>query len=416
MLQRVLFYFFITTIIFVLGCNIQKPKVEDISALSVGYSHTPIPTTCITCHVDLRPNTAKTLSTDNKSDLFLHTSSYNGDGDCLLCHTQTQEDIGVTWRSGVFNHKSNSNSSVTTCRECHLANMPSVTVGTSSFDHGTTGSKECVECHKNTGANWSTTNYSHSPMPATCNSCHYSSRPNPVTYYPYDSTKPTLSLYAHATGFNGAADCVSCHTEIAANAGVSWAGAKYNHTTSTGAIVSTCSSCHTGNRPTSHTSASGQLGDCVTCHTKVGVDWTIDLPTSVNMQAPAGTSLSNITIKHPTVQSGMTCSTCHSGYSSTNSIVGFDHAEGLKLDSNNTAVSNSCYYCHFSPSKVIDTTVLTTNTSRTFILGKIVIRSNSHHGETLSSSSSCLNCHSASTPNWNSTSKTWTTGGKWNGG
>ena len=138
---------------------------------------------------------------------------------------------------------------------------------------------------------------------------------------------------------------------------------------------------------------------------------------TVVMDPPLGTTLTSITIKHPTVQSGMSCTTCHTNYNATNSIKGFDHSDGLTLASNNTKVANSCYYCHFSPNKVIDTGALGNNGSRTFANGAIVMRANSHNGVTLTNSTSCLSCHTASAvPVWNTSTKTWSTGGTWNGG
>ncbi len=407
-------------LVFFENCGVQKPKVDDLSSLATSFNHSPIPTSCISCHSTKRPPVATTLAADGKSDLYPHTSSYNGTNDCVQCHTQNQADIGKTWKNGLYNHKSSLGVTVANCTECHVGNKPLGLVGSTSFDHATIGTQDCFNCHKNAGANWSTTVFSHSPTPTSCNSCHSASRPAPTIYNAANPAQPTLDLYVHASQYNGSADCVACHTSVTANVGIKWAGGVYSHQTDTGAAVANCINCHTGSRPATHTAATGQTGDCVSCHTNAGVDWSASggsVPAQVTISPPSGFSLTSITVKHPTVQSGMACTTCHSNYNSANSIKGFDHNEGLVFAASNAPVNNSCYYCHVSPNAVIDSAALPNNSSRTFSPGKIVVRPNSHHGETLSNNSSCLSCHSASSPpSWNSTTKAWTTGGSWNGG
>ena len=412
-------FFALNTILFQ-NCGVQKPKVEILAAMKAGFGHSTTLTSCSTCHASRRPTVATTLSADGVSNLYMHTANYQGGNDCVLCHTQNQADIGVSWKNGLFNHKDNLGTTVATCAECHTGNKPSTLVGTTLFDHTTIGTQDCAACHKNVGANWSTTTFSHTPTPNSCVSCHSSGRPSPTIFYPSLAAQPTLNLYAHDAQFNGSADCVNCHTANVANAGVTWAGAFYGHETNMGSSVTTCISCHTGSRPATHTAQSGQMGDCFACHTNAGVSWTPSagsVPSQVTMAAPVGSNLTAITIKHPSLQSGMACATCHTSYNATNSIKGFDHTEGLVFAASNAPVNNSCYYCHYSPNSVIDSVALTNNTTRTYKPGQIVVRPNSHQGETLNNSSSCLSCHTTTAPpSWNPATKAWTTGGAWNGG
>lgn len=285
------------TIFFFQNCSVEKPKVEDMSVLSVGFSHSPTPNECMTCHIDSRPLIGKTLSADGISNLFVHELENNGKADCVLCHTQNQNDVGKTWKNGVFNHKNNIGISVTSCRECHLGNMPMDT------NHSTIGNKDCFECHKKSGVSWKQASFSHSPIPTSCTSCHNSSRPDPTKYFPSNPALPNINLYTHATVYNGSSDCVNCHTNVVANVGVKWSGGHFNHKTNTGAIVSSCLDCHTGSRPSSHTVASGKSGDCKSCHTSVGISWSVStfshVPTPVSCNSCHTNSRPSATVFYP---------------------------------------------------------------------------------------------------------------------
>lgn len=451
-------------VLFFQNCGVHKPQVEEMSSLSVGFSHTPTPSTCVNCHADTMPqvpigssnfshstigsqdcfvchnnagknwltsqfthtpaptsctschNTTRPASTQYFAkdptapnlNLYAHATQYNGGADCVSCHTSTPANIGVRWAGGSYNHLTNTGATVTTCKDCHTGSRPTTLVGASQFNHTLNGQGDCNQCHTNPGSNWATGAFSHTPTPTSCTSCHNSARPASTQYFAKDPAAPNLNLYAHATQYNGGADCVSCHTTTPANIGVRWAGGSYNHKTNTGATVTTCQDCHTGNRPTTLVGASqfnhtvnGQ-GDCIQCHTAVGVNWSANaVPATVSYPSPSTVSWAAITAPHPstTSKTGISCTSCHTNYNSTLSIVGFDHDA--------IPTGTKCVSCHLSGQQVVKTTGLT----------GFQTKGSTHEGG-VSYTKDCNSCHNKtqfsqfSFPTWNTTTMKFT-GGKW---
>lgn len=362
------------------------------------YSHIPVPTSCNSCHSSDRPSGTTyypSLPSKPTLNLYVHATQYNGGADCATCHLQVPMNAGSTWAGAYYNHTTNTGAMVTNCTNCHKGNMPIGVTATMTFNHANVGTKDCYECHKGAGATWSTANFSHQPVPVSCNACHTSDRPPATIYFPYDATQPTKNLYAHASQFNGTGDCYKCHTKVAANIGTSWKGGFYDHKTSSGTKVATCLECHEGSRPSTHITK-GYTGNCVSCHVDAGVSWKASgatVPSSVTYLTPTGTSWPSITAAHPnaTSQSGMTCATCHVNYNTTKSIKQFDHGA--------IPTNTKCYLCHVTNQQVVDTSAVTL---------KMVSAS---HGGT-GPNKDCNACHSVTYPTWNSTTKTFT-GGKW---
>lgn len=188
----------------------------------------------------------------------------------------------------------------TSCAECHEKNRPAAANGQV---HG--GGADCVACH-NQSSWFRIGNFSHSPTPSSCSNCHLSDRPVGAT---------------GALGFDharsGQSDCVSCHAQ---QAGVSWAGGRYNHSPT----PMECSSCHAnlrpvglvGNPPFSH--AQGGSGDCFSCHKSPGVTW-------------AGGSYNH-------TPAPLTCKGCHSGRQPVSLVNKMLHSSGV--------VVQDCASCH----------------------------------------------------------------------
>ncbi len=201
------------------------------------YGHNPEPSVCANCHTSDRPAALV--------GRFLH-SPY-GTGECNTCHTRT----GVAWSGGIYSHQP----APATCVSCHAADRPASTVN--GFSHTQSGTGECASCHTYPGVKWTSGTYSHSPTPASCNSCHSSTRPT--------TTSNRFSHTQYGTG-----DCVSCHTQ---NVGTNWTGGNYNHAPA----PASCNLCHSGDRPAAvvngFSHATYGTGDCVSCHTNLGTTW-----------------------------------------------------------------------------------------------------------------------------------------------
>jgi hypothetical protein len=196
------------------------------------------------------------------SDLYQHTSAFNGMADCATCHVAVVANLGIKWAGGVYNHKDASNVNVATCLPCHTGQRPVGSVGTPAFDHANGGTGDCVSCHTQLGVTWSGGTYNHSPAPTSCLGCHSAKMPSAATVTPSGATR---DQFYHSATYVGTGECVSCHTSVAANLGVRWSGGFFGHSPK----PSACSTCHEGNRPGGH--HTGQ--DCVSCHSYNKSGW-----------------------------------------------------------------------------------------------------------------------------------------------
>ncbi len=329
------------------------------------FVHTPSPASCTSCHVTDRPNAATYVPAGTTKDIFVHSTIYKGDTDCVTCHTSVVANIGVRWAGGKFDHKTNAGVLPSTCVNCHLGNRPVGPVGNPAYDHANGGTGDCIGCHTSAGVTWVTTMFNHSPTPTSCNTCHASARPAPTALLPAGATK---DQYLHSVGFNGSADCVSCHTSVPANVGVRWAGGTYNHKTNANTNVATCTPCHDkqrpvgliGNPPYDH--ANGGTGDCVSCHKNIGTVWSggqfshTPTPTSCNTchlsARPSAATLLPVGAKadqyqHATQFNGLgDCVGCHIRATAN---IGVRWSGGSYNHLSNTgATVTSCSPCHDS--------------------------------------------------------------------
>jgi hypothetical protein len=225
------------------------------------FSHIPAPTTCIDCHVGIRPvGPAGTPAFDHAK---------GGTGDCVSCHlpkSVTQTD----WSGAAFSHSP----APSACKDCHVGDRPAGPVGTPAFDHAIAGMGDCKSCHvvqSPTKNDWTGGSFTHVPAPTTCIGCHLPQRPVTLTSSGFDHAK------------NGTGDCADCHRDP----GVRWTGATgYDH--STIPAGTRCDSCHAPQRPTSAISVAWPGNptkpnqflhsvtastDCKVCHLDAGVAW-----------------------------------------------------------------------------------------------------------------------------------------------
>ena len=201
------------------------------------FNHSPEPDTCATCHNDAGAH-----------DSFPATHIATQGFDCKSCH---QNSVGrfVDWKGGIFNHSPTPNA----CATCHADGAvkdsfpANHTVPTNGLD--------CRSCHgasiTSGFADWKNGQFSHSPQPAVCATCHGDGK--------VKDSFPTGHIATQ--GF----DCKSCHQSTLTNY-TSWAGGIFNHTPTPAA----CATCHADGAvkdsfPANHISTNG--ADCKSCHT-----------------------------------------------------------------------------------------------------------------------------------------------------
>jgi hypothetical protein len=316
------------------------------------FNHSPLPTSCSACHVSKRPT------------VLIHSFSHaiHGTGDCVSCHTANPANAGITWAGGVYDHRDARGLMVSSCTECHAQRRPTALVN--GFNHQTASvlAQDCATCHRNPGVNWAGGQFTHSPVPTSCNSCHAGSRPAPTTLLPAGGV---ANLFVHSARFQGDGDCATCHLAKPANLGVTFAGGTFNHqelNSATGSLqgVTTCTTCHEVQRPTNHATL-GYTGDCVSCHNTasyVGVSWagaqgkphgssgstsgsTLNCASCHGQTGTATHKLSIATSAHMGGTSNA-CTACHidfSGFSGSRTVLQYGHATA-------TAPVNDCKTCH----------------------------------------------------------------------
>ncbi len=194
---------------------------------------------------------------ENKRPL---TSPPHGNGaDCIGCHTPALNSMGVrAWINlSNFNHSP----MPATCITCHENKRP---LSVAPHLAGQWGNKQdCATCH--TYPSWKPAQFDHIKPLTSCIECHRTptkdDRPQPVT--------------SHPSAFYNKIDCIQCHTN--SNNSKKWGDLIFNHRTHLPAPTS-CMTCHEIKRPTTHkvlpTKIAGMdKSDCKSCHTS-SADWT----------------------------------------------------------------------------------------------------------------------------------------------
>lgn len=257
------------------------------------------------------------------------------------------------------------------CASCHDTGRPFAAFPLSG--HPARNGQDCSACHTVTA--WIQGGVSHSPVPAACASCHglggtfQNDMPSVLT---------NEMLHAHP----GLPDCVTCHTSVPANVGITWAGGVFSHSP----VPSTCQDCHGSQRPTtlvgnpSFDHSINGKGDCVSCHAgSAGVTWVTStfnhspVPTSCgtcHSSALPGSLVNEMLHSHPGIgdcvgchtsvpanigvtwaggvyshsPSPTTCQDCHSAQRPVGPVgspVAFDHST--------SGGTGDCVNCHTSP-------------------------------------------------------------------
>jgi hypothetical protein len=354
---------------------------------------------------------------------------------CLACHYQTMsastatvtknDPIGINCTaSGTCTDTMNHNSAQMTytqeCTTCHAGALATA--------------RSIANTASLSSTNWSGglfhASIPNASQPTTgCTDCHNGSVPTVLvtsaSYPSYTTTNNngggalTLTNQIQHTAFGGstgtAVQCSICHT--ATQTSNSWANLSLYHLSSTYTSLASppaCATCHAATMPgasyASFTHTSG--AECNQCHTYpgtgtkgAGANWlgasgqpatvTITLPTGKTTSSSGWTgAASNLTFPHPTVSSGMACTTCHSSYNSTASIIGFDHNTATNpVNANGQSLANACVYCHYSAQQVVNSG------------GVSGFQTQSHNSA--SYSKECSSCHGTG-PSW--------TGSKFSGG
>jgi hypothetical protein len=383
---------------------------------------TKTPSNCTTCHYQVMPTTSV--------NIMLHTSQFASSLDCKTCHSlptasQISSPALSSWSGGLFH--SNISNQPTACIDCHTSEKPAVVtisnVDTQHMNHMSSNVfADCASCHKNdltiTPLAWQKIDLFHAAAsPTTCKECHglgngstsvgvNNDMPSGMT----SSGTTTTSSVAAANTYDQlthnvtevtSRDCNQCHTNVGST-GAKWKAASFHANIS---VISTrCDTCHTNIKPSvvvsgmDHSTIGTQ--DCKTCHTFPGTgvlgsstnppNWkgaSGAVPTSITLLAPTTTTLSALTLAHPstTSRTGMTCTTCHLNYNSTASIIGFDH--------NAMPTGAKCVYCHLQGQQVVSAANVTGFTTV----------STTHHSAKFNSGDDCNSCHNNALPTYSNT-------------
>ena len=251
-----------------------------------------------------------------------------------------------------------------------------------SFHTVVTKATSCQECHGLTNGGGSVAGTKNNlPSGLTSSTMATSAATGSSTRIPAG----TLAQISHADVNVSGHDCSFCHTQAGASTtagiqGKEWAQATFhaNFTSSANPLVvngttGRCSNCHMNVKPgaaftaqdhSSFTNASGST-DCSSCHSFPGTgtvsspNWlgagggvpaTIPVGGFMVSQPPAtsATTQKGITnLPHPTVGSGVSCSSCHTGGAGGLGAIGYDHKSSL--------INSNCNSCHEAGSNLVGT-------------------------------------------------------------
>ena len=321
------------------------------------------PATCLGCHTVSQPAaTAPTQSTvaytltlggtsSNGAQWMNHGSGQVAGKDCAACHAADAKPTGSAWSKSVSFHAAVA--SVKTCQECH----------------GVTNGGGAVPGTKN-----------NLPAALTNASMATTAATGTATGIPAG----TLAQISHTDVNVSGHDCGFCHTQAGASTaagvqGKEWAQARFhaNFTAAASPLVMNattgrCSNCHMGEKPGAafsaqdhgaFTNASGSE-DCSSCHSFPGTgtasapNWlgAAGMPISIPVGGfaipqPPATGASTQTginnLPHPTVATGVACTSCHKTAAGGKNAIGYDHKSSL--------INAACSACHEAGSNLVGT-------------------------------------------------------------
>jgi hypothetical protein len=379
----------------------DAPSANVVSGTSFAMAHASPQLTfqaCATCHTTaLGQALTPFLATDWKTGAY-HSSVPAQPTACLDCHAVSEPAAGVptqsSWTYTLAAGGTTSNAGQwmnhgalpvvsLDCVKCHAADArAAVTVWSKAtlFHSAVATPGTCQSCHglTNGGGTVAGTN-NNLPSGLTSSSVLTTASANTLTGVPVG----THDQINHADVNVTAQDCNRCHTQVGRSAvvgvqGAEWAQATFHTSLSpaiplvTNGTTGRCSNCHMNVKPgatftamdhSALTSASGTQ-DCSACHSWPGTgtaaapNWVSSggTPAFITVggfaipQPPATaatTQLGIASLPHPTVASGTTCATCHSGGLGGKKAIGYDHVSAL--------INTNCSSCHEAGSNLVGT-------------------------------------------------------------
>ena len=285
-------------------CNICHKTNSWFNFAKPHEPNLPVPNQCAACHKKKLPTkqVGKVSLQNNLQPVggFFDHSENGGNGECANCHLAPKGATRLKWSNAVFVH----DKTINKCFPCHTAaQLPLGPVGTPAFDHSEAGGKgDCVSCHDsqaNLGKTWQQAEFTHSPLPANCSSCHASD-------LEYTKIQNTIIHQMNHSSLSQLPDCSECHskpaaarefknweTETIANGDHTPLAERGNFHGNISARPVTCANCHANERPQDNKSHSGPSTskrkkvnfvhndsygtECNSCHSivpeKIGISW-----------------------------------------------------------------------------------------------------------------------------------------------
>lgn len=320
------------------------------------------PTRCIDCHKVSQPAANQSTQSSWSYTMALgNTATNNGQwmnhgaasvagADCATCHVADAKASGSAWSTSTQFHLAVSVPG--TCQACHgLTNGGGTVVGTNN----------------------------NMPAGLTSSNTLTTASVNALTGVPAGTFDQITHADVNVTGH----DCSFCHTQAGRSTapgvqGAEWAQARFHASFSAATPLllngstGRCSNCHLGLKPgpsytaMDHSALTGAAGtqDCSACHSWPGTGG----PTTPNWKgatampqfitvggftipAPPATTPTTQTgianLPHPTVPTGGSCATCHTGGVGGKKAIGYDHASAL--------INQACSACHEAGSNLVGT-------------------------------------------------------------
>lgn len=387
------------------------------------FNHSPMPTSCISCHENKRPLT-----------IAPHMSGQWGEKqDCATCHTYP------SWKPAKFDHIK----PLTSCIECHRTpTKDDRPLPKTSHPSAVYNQIDCIQCHTNSNNSkkWADLIFNHrthTPAPTSCMNCHDSIRPlthtiapkiagmekadckschtsttdwKQISAFDHETVKPNSCMGCHSTNIPSTQtlhptvvgnyykiDCVKCHTYDKSTSARSWTKITFNYTTHSPSPVS-CIECHktiNNSLPASgsHLTASRSTKDCATCHKFDSIRlWTnftpfnhIAIDTTERCDTCHISSVKTLTSKPTThIATTLDCKSCHS--STAWKPASFSHS----------ASDTNCMSCHNG----------TAATGKTLTHVKTIAQCSTCHTQTAwkpatyvhtTSDTNCISCHDGTT-------------------
>jgi hypothetical protein len=382
---------------YMLMADTAKSDVKSAASFAMKHASAQLPfQTCTTCHAGaLAKATSAPAATTAWQSGALHASLQPQPSSCSECHTvslpasSTQSSITYALAAG---------GTATNGAQWM------------SHASGTVAGQDCAACHamdaKSAGSAWSKATAFHATVakPGTCQECHglangggaVAGTNNNLPAGPTSSTTATtasatsgvpagtLDQVSHADVNVTGHDCNFCHTQAgpsktAGVQGKEWAQARFHANFLSAAnplVLNTttgrCSNCHLNIKPgpgataqdhSAFTSAPGSE-DCSSCHSYPGTgtaaapNWlgAAGVPQVISVggftipQPPATSATLQTGINglpHPTVGSGVACTTCHAQAGGGRQAAGYDHLSAL--------INSNCGSCHEAGSNLVGT-------------------------------------------------------------